>query len=78
MFDSTKTANFQATVTIHELVNVPQLAGNFAVSWKFRGKKPRSKESCEQTSLYLLRPESQADRQQPQWEDYLRNRLCPT
>jgi hypothetical protein len=47
MFDSAKTANFEAKVVIHELGNVPQLAGEFAVSWKFRGRRPRGKEAGE-------------------------------
>ncbi|WWD20570.1 hypothetical protein CI109_105046 [Kwoniella shandongensis] len=47
MFDSQKHATFSATVVVHELGNVPQLQGEFAVKWKFRGKRPRGKESLE-------------------------------
>lgn len=47
MFESTKAANFQATITIHELQNVPQLAGDFAVKWKFQGRRPRGKDASE-------------------------------
>ena len=50
MFDGTKTANFHVTVTINELGNVPQLAGDFAVEWKFRGKAPRGKDAGESGS----------------------------
>ncbi|ORX41158.1 hypothetical protein BD324DRAFT_606802 [Kockovaella imperatae] len=44
MFSSQPHAVFQATVTIHELANVPQLAGQFTVDWKFRGHKPKAKD----------------------------------
>ncbi|WVQ85993.1 hypothetical protein IAT38_008161 [Cryptococcus sp. DSM 104549] len=47
MFGPDKHAIFSATVVIHEMGNVPQLQGNFAVAWKFRGRKPRGKESLE-------------------------------
>ena len=47
LFDHTKTANFQVSVTIHSLTNVPQLSGEFAVDWKFRGKAPRAKDAGE-------------------------------
>lgn len=47
MFDSQKYAVFSATVTVHELSNVPQLQGDFAVQWKFRGKRPKGKEVLE-------------------------------
>lgn len=40
LFDSAPTATFVAAVTVHELTNVPQVAGEFAVRWKFRGSRP--------------------------------------
>lgn len=53
MFESTKAANFQATITIHELQNVPQLAGDFAVKWKFQGRRPRGKDASESKAVDL-------------------------
>lgn len=47
LFDAKKTANFHVTVIIHELANVPQLEGKFAVDWKFRGKSPSPKDAGE-------------------------------
>ncbi|WVF68150.1 hypothetical protein IAT40_002913 [Kwoniella sp. CBS 6097] len=47
MFDAQKYAVFETHVTIHELGNVPQLQGEFDVKWKFRGKRPKSKELLE-------------------------------
>lgn len=44
MFDTTKYAYFLVDVKIHELGNVPQLQGEFAVRWKFRGRRPKSGE----------------------------------
>ncbi|KAL7421336.1 hypothetical protein Q5752_004221 [Cryptotrichosporon argae] len=41
MFDSPRHATFAAQVVIHELSNIPQLDGEFAVQWKFRGKRPK-------------------------------------
>ncbi len=55
MFDAAKTANFHVTVVIHELGNVPQLGGEFAVNWKFRGRRPKGKEG-EQTILDSIGP----------------------
>lgn len=43
MFDSSEYAVFLSNVRIHELGNVPQLEGEFAVRWKFRGRRPRGK-----------------------------------
>lgn len=40
LFDSSPTATFLAAVTVHELTNVPQVSGEFAVRWKFRGSRP--------------------------------------
>ena len=45
IFDAQKHAAFVASVTIHELGNVPQLEGEFAVRWKFRGRRPKGKEA---------------------------------
>ncbi|WVR08459.1 hypothetical protein IAU60_005514 [Kwoniella sp. DSM 27419] len=47
MFEQQKHAVFEAHVTIHELGNVPQLHGQFDIKWKFRGKKPKTKELTE-------------------------------
>ncbi|OCF33610.1 hypothetical protein I316_04683 [Kwoniella heveanensis BCC8398] len=47
IFDTQKYAVFETHVTIHELGNVPQLQGEFDVKWKFRGKRPKSKELLE-------------------------------
>ncbi|WVO17553.1 hypothetical protein L204_105248 [Cryptococcus depauperatus] len=47
MFENQKYAIFSVTVVLHEIGNVPQLQGNFAVGWKFKGKKPRGKDSLE-------------------------------
>ena len=44
MFSSQVYSLFQASVTIHELANVPQLGGQFTVDWKFRGHKPKAKD----------------------------------
>ncbi|EKD04618.1 hypothetical protein A1Q2_01078 [Trichosporon asahii var. asahii CBS 8904] len=40
LFDSSPTATFLAAVTVHELTNVPQVSGDFAIRWKFRGSRP--------------------------------------
>ncbi|KAK4686661.1 hypothetical protein P7C73_g3468, partial [Tremellales sp. Uapishka_1] len=63
MFDANKYAVFVAHVTIHELGNVPQLHGDFAVRYKFRGKSPRSSEApgpSSKPSLPNLRLDSHA------------------
>lgn len=52
MFDTAKYANFKVNVIIEELSNVPQLEGEFAVRWKFQGRKPKGKEE------ELLQPSS--------------------
>lgn len=43
-FDSHKYAIFLATVTLHELGNVPQLEGEFACQWRFHGQRPKGKD----------------------------------
>ncbi|ODN99338.1 hypothetical protein L198_03180 [Cryptococcus wingfieldii CBS 7118] len=53
MFENQKYAIFNASVTLHEVGNVPQLEGEFAVGWRFRGKKPRGKESLELHEKHL-------------------------
>jgi hypothetical protein len=40
MLDKPRSSTFVVNVTIHELGNVPQLEGQFAVRWKFRGRRP--------------------------------------
>ncbi|EIW69885.1 hypothetical protein TREMEDRAFT_61656 [Tremella mesenterica DSM 1558] len=50
LFDSTnKYAVFQTTVWIHDMGNVPQMDGQFAVRWKFRGKRARGYEGVTQS-----------------------------
>lgn len=41
MFDKDKYAVFVANVVVQELGNVPQIEGDFAVQWKFRGRGPK-------------------------------------
>lgn len=45
MLDRQKYAIFQVDVTLHELGNVPQLEGEFAVRWRFRGKRPKARDA---------------------------------
>lgn len=45
MLDRQKFALFQVDVTLHELGNVPQLEGEFAVRWRFRGKRPKARDA---------------------------------
>ncbi|WVQ70535.1 hypothetical protein IAR50_000054 [Cryptococcus sp. DSM 104548] len=56
IFENQKYAIFNASVTLHEVGNVPQLEGDFAVGWRFRGKKPRGKESLELHEKHHLGP----------------------
>ncbi|OWZ74068.1 hypothetical protein AYX14_00556 [Cryptococcus neoformans] len=47
MFENQKYAIFNAVVVLHEVNNVPQLQGGFAAEWKFRGKRPKGRDSLE-------------------------------
>lgn len=47
MFESQKYAIFNAVVVLHEVNNVPQLHGGFAAEWRFRGKRPKGRDSLE-------------------------------
>lgn len=47
MFENQKYAIFNAMVVLHEVNNVPQLQGGFAAEWKFRGKRPKGRDSLE-------------------------------
>ena len=44
ILDRQKYAIFQLEVTLHDLTNVPQLEGEFAVRWRFRGKRPKARD----------------------------------
>ena len=59
MFNSQPHSIFHANVVLHELANVPQLGGQFAVDWKFRGHKPKLKDYGG-ASLFLSRDPTRA------------------
>lgn len=44
LLDRQKYAIFQIELTLHDLANVPQLEGEFAVRWRFRGKRPKARD----------------------------------
>lgn len=45
LLDRQKYSIFQIELTIHDLANVPQLEGEFAVRWRFRGKRPKARDA---------------------------------
>lgn len=58
ILDGQRYAIFDVAITIQELGNVPQLHGEFAAKWNFRGKKPSSRDHHrESRSLLWSRPD---------------------
>ncbi|KAL1409853.1 hypothetical protein Q8F55_003852 [Vanrija albida] len=58
LFEHQKHATFQVNVTIHELSNIPQLEGDFAVRWKFRGHRPRHADQLLASPARRIRPQN--------------------
>jgi hypothetical protein len=56
ILDNNRYAIFDVAVTIHELGNVPQLQGEFAAKWKFKGSRPNRKDHTarESSCIYML------------------------
>lgn len=50
LLDRQKYAIFQIDLTLNDLANVPQLEGEFAVRWRFRGKRPKARDAVHRKS----------------------------
>jgi hypothetical protein len=48
-----KFALFDVEVTIHEVGNVPQLQGEFSAHYKFKGGRPKARDSLREFLLCL-------------------------